>query len=188
MTRIAPDPIQEEDEAVMGTKRRTSRNNAVVKLKRELDTTDLKVLDLLQRDGRLANKDLARMVQLSPTPCLRRVSQLKEAGYIRGYRAVLDPAMLGFTLRAFPTLKRSRDSNREELTEQILVIPEVQACHVVSGEYDLLVELLARDMDDYARIAIGHISEIPGIYDLRSTFSIVPLKTLGELPILKRTR
>jgi DNA-binding Lrp family transcriptional regulator len=55
---------------------------------------------------------------------------------------------------------------------------------VVSGEYDFLVELLARDMDDYARIAIGHISELPGIYDLRSTFSIVPLKTVGALPIV----
>jgi Lrp/AsnC family leucine-responsive transcriptional regulator len=149
-----------------------------------LDATDLKVLDLLQKDGRLANRDLAKTIDLSPTPCLRRVSQLKEAGYILGYRAVLNPAMLGFTLRAFLSLKRSRDSDREKLTEQILAIPEVQACHVVSGEYDFLVELLARDMDDYARIAIGHISELPGIYDLRSTFSIVPLKIIGVLPIV----
>jgi len=172
----------------MATKRPASKKAEVAKIRRELDPTDIKLLDLLQKDGRLANKDLARMVGLSPTPCLRRVSLLTEAGYIRGYRAILDPAMMGYTLRAFLTLKRSRDSNREKLTEQILLIPEVQACHVVSGEYDLLVELLARDMDDYARIAIGHISEIPGIYDLRSTFSIVPLKTVGELPIVKRTQ
>lgn len=170
----------------MGTiqRERTAKKAVVVKPTRELDQIDLKLLDLLQKDGRRANKDLARMINLSPTPCLRRVGQLKQAGYIRGYRAILDPAMLGFTLRAFLSLKRSRDSQRDKLTEQILAIPEVQACHVVSGEYDFLVELLARDMDDYARIAIGHISELPGIYDLRSTFSIVPLKTVGNLPIL----
>jgi Lrp/AsnC family leucine-responsive transcriptional regulator len=157
---------------------------AAVFPRRQLDQIDLKVLDLLQKDGRLANKDLARIVNLSPTPCLRRVGQLTQAGYIRGYRAILDPAKLGFTLRAFLSLKRSRDSDRDKLVEQILAIPEVQACHVVSGEFDFLVELLARDMDDYGRIAIGHISELPGIYDLRSTFSIVPLKTEGGLPLL----
>lgn len=151
------------------------------------DETDLKILDLLQKDGRLANKDLARIINLSPTPCLRRVGQLKQAGHIKGFKAVLDPAKLGFTLRAFLSLKRNRDSHREELTQRILGIPEVQACHVVSGEYDLFVELLARDMEDYARIAIGYISGISGVYDLRTTFSLLALKTDGELPILPKS-
>lgn len=148
-----------------------------------LDEIDLKILGLLQDDGRIANKDLARVVNLSPTPCLRRVGLLTEAGYIKGYKAVLDPAMLGFTLRAFLSIKRSRDSNRELIGKELLAIPEVQACHVVSGEFDFLVELLARDMDDYGRIALGHISKISGIYDLRSTFSILPLKTVGKLAL-----
>lgn len=150
---------------------------------KDLDEIDLKILGLLQDDGRIANKDLARVVNLSPTPCLRRVGLLTEAGYIKGYKAVLDPAMLGFTLRAFLSIKRSRDSNRELIETELLAIPEVQACHVVSGEFDFLVELLARDMDDYGRIALGHISKISGIYDLRSTFSILPLKTVGKLAL-----
>ena len=150
---------------------------------KDLDEIDLKILGLLQDDGRIANKDLARVVNLSPTPCLRRVGLLTEAGYIKGYKAVLDPAMLGFTLRAFLSIKRSRDSNRELIGKELLAIPEVQACHVVSGEFDFLVELLARDMDDYGRIALGHISKISGIYDLRSTFSILPLKTVGLLAL-----
>ena len=150
---------------------------------KDLDEIDLKILGLLQDDGRIANKDLARVVNLSPTPCLRRVGLLTEAGYIKGYKAVLDPAMLGFTLRAFLSIKRSRDSNRELIETELLAIPEVQACHVVSGEFDFLVELLARDMDDYGRIALGHISKITGIYDLRSTFSILPLKTVGKLAL-----
>ena len=150
---------------------------------KDLDEIDLKILGLLQDDGRIANKDLARVVNLSPTPCLRRVGLLTEAGYIKGYKAVLDPAMLGFTLRAFLSIKRSRDSIRELIETELLAIPEVQACHVVSGEFDFLVELLARDMDDYGRIALGHISKISGIYDLRSTFSILPLKTVGKLAL-----
>ena len=150
---------------------------------KDLDEIDLKILGLLQDDGRIANKDLARVVNLSPTPCLRRVGLLTEAGYIKGYKAVLDPAMLGFTLRAFLSIKRSRDSIRELIETELLAIPEVQACHVVSGEFDFLVELLARDMDDYGRIALGHISKISGIYDLRSTFSILPLKTVGLLAL-----
>lgn len=174
-----------KNEAMTTKKKRApaARQVAAAKPAKELDQTDLSVLDLLQKDGRLANKDLAKIIRLSPTPCLRRVRQLTQAGYILGYRAILDPAKLGFTLRAFLSLKRSRDSHRDKLVEQILAIPEVQACHVVSGEFDFLVELLARDMEDYARIAIGHISELPGIYDLRSTFSIVPLRTVGHLPI-----
>ena len=104
-----------------------------------LDEIDLKILGLLQDDGRIANKDLARVVNLSPTPCLRRVGLLTEAGYIKGYKAVLDPAMLGFTLRAFLSIKRSRDSNRELIGKELLAIPEVQACHVVSGEFDFMV-------------------------------------------------
>jgi len=155
--------------------------SSLAKPSKDLDEIDLKILSLLQDDGRLANKDLARIVNLSPTPCLRRVGLLTEAGYIKGFKAVLDPAMLGFTLRAFLSLKRSRDSDRGLIVTELLAIPEVQACHVVSGEFDFLVELLARDMDDYGRIAIGHISEIPGIYDLRSTFSILRLKTDGKL-------
>lgn len=149
---------------------------------RTLDRLDRRILDALQRDGRMSNRDLAAAVNLSPTPCLRRTARLEE-GPIRRYKAILDPKALGYSIRAFLSLKRSRDSEREEIAALILAVPEVVACHVVSGEYDLIVEIVARDMDDYARIALDTIAAMPGIHDLRTTFSLVALRTDGDLPV-----
>lgn len=161
---------------------------AAPKPRRRLDAIDRGILSLLQQNARLTNKQIAETVNLSPTPCLRRIGQLEEAGFINGYRAVLEPRSLGFTILAFLSLKRSRESSREELSRRVMEIPEVLACHVVSGEYDLFVELVARDMDDYARITLDQISRLPGIHDLRSTFSIKALKTNGALPLAEPPR
>jgi Lrp/AsnC family transcriptional regulator, leucine-responsive regulatory protein len=150
---------------------------------RRIDRTDRRILSLIQADAHLSNKEVAKKVNLSPTPCLRRIGLLEQAGYIRRYKAVLDPAKLGYGIRAFLTIKRSRESHRETVWERITVIPEVIACHVVSGEFDLLVELVARDMDHYGQLTLGNISMIEGVHDLRSTFSIAALKTDGNLPL-----
>lgn len=152
---------------------------------RRADSIDRSILQLVQADARLSNKEIATAVNLSPTPCLRRVKLLEQAGYIKRYKAVLDAASLGYSIRAFLGVKRSRSSDREAVSRQIMEIPEVLSCHVVSGEFDLMVEVVARDMDDYARIAIDTIAEMAGVYDLRSTFSIKALKTDGDLPLLK---
>jgi Lrp/AsnC family leucine-responsive transcriptional regulator len=150
---------------------------------KQLDGFDRRILSLLQADARISNKEIAQKINLSPTPCLRRIKLLEEAGFIDRYKAILDPQSLGYSIHAFLSLKRRRDSSREDVSRRILDIPEVISCHVVSGEYDLMVELVARDMEDYARITINHIAEMPGIYDLRSTFSIKALKRDGDLPI-----
>jgi len=152
---------------------------------RGLDRTDRSILALLQHNARLTNKEIARLVNLSPTPCLRRIGMLEEAGYVSRYKAVLDPAKLGFSIFAFLSLKRSRESSQADVARRIMEIPEVLSCHVVSGEFDLMAEVVARDMDDYARITLDHIAKMPGIYDLRSTFSIKALKIDGLLPIAR---
>lgn len=150
---------------------------------RRLDRTDRRILALLQSDARLSNKEIAERVNLSPTPCLRRVGLLEEDGYIRRYTAMLDRERLGFSVHAFLSLKRRRESSLEELTRSLTQIPEVLACHIVSGEFDLMVELVALDMSDYSRITLDQISQLPGIYDLRSTFSIRAVRTGGPLPV-----
>jgi Lrp/AsnC family leucine-responsive transcriptional regulator len=150
---------------------------------RTLDRIDLAILRYLQADGRLSNKEIADKVNLSPTPCLRRIRQLEDSGHIVRFKAVLDRKQLEFGVHAFLGIKRNRDSDRADISEQIIGMPEVLSCHVVSGEFDLWVELVAKDMDDYARIAIETIAEIPGVYDIRSTFSIRSLKSDGNLPI-----
>ncbi|MCX7561451.1 Lrp/AsnC family transcriptional regulator [Sulfitobacter sp. F26204] len=151
--------------------------------RRKLDRIDRAILHLLQADARIANKEIARRVNLSPTPCLRRVRLLEEAGYIQRYKTVLDPNQLGYAIRAFLGIKRSRNSSRTSVADEVLKIPEVLACHVVSGEFDLLVEIVARDMEHYSEIALEHIAEMDSVLDLRSTFSIKTLKTDGPLPM-----
>lgn len=150
---------------------------------RQLDRIDHSILRLLQADANLTNKQIAEAVNLSPTPCLRRIRLLEEAGFISRYKAILDPVKLGYTVHAFVGVKRSRQSDREALSSRILELPEVLSCHIVSGEFDMMVELIARDMEDYARISIETIAEMDGVHDLRTTFSIKALKTHGDLPL-----
>lgn len=151
--------------------------------KKTLDKIDLRILNLIQANGRLANKELAPLVNLSPTPCLRRTGRLTEAGYVTRFKAVLDPARLGFGIRAYLSIKRRRDADRDALARRIASIPEVVACHVVSGDYDLMAEIIARDMAHYANITLETISSIGGVHDLRSTFSILAVKTDGDIPL-----
>jgi Lrp/AsnC family leucine-responsive transcriptional regulator len=153
--------------------------------RRPLDRTDRRILAQIQANGRLTNKQLAELVNLSPTPCLRRLNLLEQAGYIERYRAILSPAKLGYSIRAFLTIKRTRESHRETVWQRMLAIPEVIACHVISGEFDLLVEVVARDMEHYANLTLKTITSIDGVHDLRSTFSIQALKTDGDFPIVE---
>ena len=82
---------------------------------RQIDRTDRRILNLLQDSGRMSNKDLARQVNLSPTPCLRRVGMLEQSGVIKGYNAVIDPEQLGFSIRAFVQVTGSRELHRDRL-------------------------------------------------------------------------
>ena len=150
---------------------------------KSLDKIDRRILKLLQDSGRLSNKDLSKQVNLSTTPCLRRVDILEQIGVIERYKAVLDAERLGYTVRAFVLVTRSRDVSRENVGDRILAIPEVIACHVVSAEADLLLEILARDMQHFGQIFLEQINKIEGIYDSRSVFSIKALKIDGAIPI-----
>lgn len=150
---------------------------------RRIDRTDRKILKLLQSDGRLSNKELASKVNLSSTPCLRRVGMLEESGIVERYKAVLDAERLGFSIRAFIHITRRRELSREEVWDKLLAMPEVIACHVISGEADLLVEVVARDMKHYGEILLDQINKIEGVYDSRSVFSVKALKMNGDLPI-----
>jgi len=150
---------------------------------RSIDRTDRKILRLLQADGRISNKDLASKVNLSSTPCLRRVGLLEQSAVVQRYKAILDPERLGFTIRAFIHITRKREVSRESVWGEILAIPEVIACHVVSGDADLLVEVVARDTKHYSEILLDRINSIEGVYNLRSVFSLKPLKVDGDLPI-----
>ena len=149
------------------------------------DRIDQRILATLQADGRLSNVDLAERVGLSPSPCLRRVKQLEDAGMIDGYRAILNRKAVGLGLTVFVELKvgkHSRD-NAAMLQEALAAIPEVVSCHMVSGASDFLAEVVVPDLEAYERLMTDKILTLETIEDVRSNFAIRTIKSNGPLPL-----
>jgi Lrp/AsnC family leucine-responsive transcriptional regulator len=149
-----------------------------------LDEFDHRILTALQQDARQTNQALAERVGLSPTPCLRRVKRLERDGIIDSYRAVINRKVLGFGLTIFVTVKvaRHQDRDAEQFVRTVTGWPEVLACHLVSGDMDFLMEVVARDMEAYERFILKRLLKIPGVKDLRSNFAMRSYKTGGVLP------
>jgi Lrp/AsnC family transcriptional regulator, leucine-responsive regulatory protein len=156
----------------------------------ELDAIDLRILDALQSDGRLTNQELADHVGLSPSPCLRRVRRLEKDGFIRTYRAVLDRNSVGLELTVFADIKLEKHSreNAEALQDALSAMPEVVACHMVSGTADFIAEIVVPDLKTYERFLTERLLTLPMIGDIRSNFSLTRVKSDGALPLthLKR--
>ena len=150
-----------------------------------LDAVDVRILEELQADGRLSNVALADRVGLSPSPCLRRVKRLEEAGVISGYRAVVDREQVGLDLTVFVevSVERHGGHTQERMEERILALPEVVACHVVSGESDFLLEVVCRDLRDYDRFTREHLGTWPEVTRIYSNFAISTPKAAGPLPL-----
>lgn len=129
-----------------------------------LDRIDLLILDALQQDGRISNVDLAKQVNLSPSPCLERVKRLEQAGYIERYRAELNPNLLNYGMSAFiqVTLDRTTADVFNQFREQVVTIKEVAECHMVAGGFDYLLKLRFKDMAAYREV-LGVIVELPAV-------------------------
>lgn len=150
----------------------------------KLDAIDRKILAALQRDGRMSNVDLADEVGLSPSPCLRRVRILEEAGVIEGYHARLSRGGAGLGLTVFVDIKVDRhDKGSAEFREAVTMIPEVVSCHLVSGPADFLLQVVVPDLPAYERLLMGALLKLPGVSDLRSNFAIQTLKAESPLPL-----
>jgi Lrp/AsnC family transcriptional regulator, leucine-responsive regulatory protein len=150
-----------------------------------LDRVDRRLLEVLQREGRLSNVALAERVHLSPSPCLRRLKALEHDGVIDGYRAVLDREAVGLGLTAFVELKVEGHSDRlaEAIQEAVAEMPEVVACHIVSGAADFLLEVVVPDLRAYERFLLGSLLKLPSVADVRSNFAIRTVKAPGPLPL-----
>lgn len=151
----------------------------------DLDAIDARILAALQEDGRLSNVDLAARVGLSPSPCLRRVKILEDAGVIEGYRANLGRTKLGLGLTVFVGIKVDghRDTNANALQETMRRLPEVVACHLVSGEADFLLEVVVPDLAHYETFLVGTLLKMPMVKDIRSNFAIRLVKANAPLPL-----
>jgi Lrp/AsnC family transcriptional regulator, leucine-responsive regulatory protein len=151
----------------------------------ELDPIDRKILAALQQDGRLTNVELAEKVGLSPSPCLRRVKRLEQDGMIAGYRAVLDRRKIGLGLTVFVGVKLDPHSaeTAEAFEHAVVKVPEVVACHLVSGESDFLLQVVTRDLDAYERFLSGTLLKLPRLRDVRSIFAMRTHKADAPLPL-----
>ena len=149
------------------------------------DRVDRAIVTKLQRDGRIANVDLADAISLSPSACLRRVKALEASGIIAGYRAEVSRLRAGLGLTVFLGLKVEGHSQETaaRIEEALLAIPAVVACYLVSGTYDFLAEAAVPDLAGYEQLLLGQILTIPGVVDAQSTFAIRTVLSRGPLPL-----
>jgi len=150
-----------------------------------LDAIDLKILRSLQEDSRLPNITLAERVGLSPSPCLRRVKLLEAAGVIEGHRTVLNRAAIDLGLTVFAGIRVERHSaeNADSFVEAVLAMPEVVACHLVSGDVDFQIEVVVPDMATYESIVLRRLLSLSAVRDIRSSFAMRSYRAGGALPV-----
>jgi Lrp/AsnC family transcriptional regulator, leucine-responsive regulatory protein len=149
------------------------------------DRVDRAIVRVLQRDGRIANVDLADAVSLSPSACLRRVKALEASGIILGYHAEVSRARAGLGLTVFIGLRVSGHSQEtsSDLERRLLAIPAVVACYLTSGNDDFLVEAAVPDLAGYEQLLLGQILAIPAVVEAHSTFAIRTVLSGGPVPL-----
>lgn len=151
----------------------------------ELDNTDRKILKLLQADGRLANAEIAFQVALSPPACWKRLKRLEEK-VIRGYHASLEPRELGLGLFAFVSILLDDHSEKamNRFESDVMALPNIIACHNVSGKYDYLLQVVATDMDAFHELALNKIlRKLGNIKEMYTGFSLKEIKRSTSLPL-----
>ena len=150
-----------------------------------LDRTDLALLALLQREGRISNAELAERVSLSASACLRRVQRLEQAGVLSGYAALIDPARVGLGLQAFVRVQLARHDAPAiaEFTDRINTWDEVVACHALTGDMDYLLHVVVQDLPHFSRFLLDHLLNASGVADVNSSFVLRTVKQARALPL-----
>ena len=151
----------------------------------QLDSIDRAILRVLQQDGKIPNTDLASRVGLSPSPCLRRVKLLEEAGIIERYIALVDAAKLGmgFTVFARVWLTGQDEETVVPFVEAIRRLPQVVECHLMAGDCDFILRVVAADLDGYRRFQIEHLGRIKGVRNIKSEIPMQRVKQSTEIPV-----
>ena len=151
----------------------------------DLDRIDRKILDILQRDGRISMTDLASQVGLSASPCTERVKRMERTGVIAGYHARVTPETLGKTLLVFVEIKLSAKSGDvfETIRRELLHMPEVMECHLVSGGFDYLVKFRMRGMKEYRHLLGDILKRLPVSAESHSYVVMEEIKETLYLPV-----
>lgn len=151
----------------------------------QLDSIDRRILETLQKQGRLSNQDLSERVGLSPSASHRRVQRLEEEGFIAGYVALLDPKRLGRRTTVFVeiTLEGQADEVLDAFEKAVARVPEVLECHLMAGTADYLLKVVATDTEDFARIHRRSLATLPGVRGLQSSFALRTVRQTTALPV-----
>lgn len=151
----------------------------------KLDKIDQKILNVLQKDGRISNADLAENVGLSASACLRRVRTLETEGIIEKYVALLNPRKLGKSMNVFVEISLGSQSEEALSTFEKAVArsDEIIECHLMGGDADYILRVMADDPVDYERIHRDHLTRLPGVVRMRSSFAIRSTKQGSAIPL-----
>ncbi|GAC1408536.1 MAG: Lrp/AsnC family transcriptional regulator [Burkholderiaceae bacterium] len=165
-----------------------------------LDKTDRKILAILQADGRLSNQEVAERVNLSPSPCLRRIKRLEKSGVIRQYVALLDPDQIGLGLLAYVSVRLEKHSDaplsatmdanlraaspRMDFATSVMHWPEVIACYAMTGEMDYLLRVHVEDMPHFSCFMVETLLRHPAVRDAKSSFALQRVKDTTALPLV----
>ncbi|TPG08473.1 Lrp/AsnC family transcriptional regulator [Sphingomonas oligophenolica] len=149
------------------------------------DRIDRQILAHLQEDGRMTNVELADRVGLTAPPCLRRVRALEEAGIIRGYHADLDPASLGFPITVFAmvSLRSQAELDLAAFEAHVATIPEVRECHMLNGEIDFILKIVAGDLKGFQEILTTQLTPAPNVASVKTSLTIRTAKSLSGIPV-----
>jgi len=150
-----------------------------------MDKVEEQILANLQENGRMSNVQLAELVGLSESPTFRRVKLLEETGMIRRYVALLDQRQLGLQVTAYISVRMEKQPDREQhdFHRCVEAEPHIVECHAMSGAYDFLMKVVARDMDHFSELCMQEILKYPGVAHVESSFSLKAIKSSHALPL-----
>ncbi len=151
----------------------------------QIDRIDLAILTALQEDGRMTNVDLANTVGLTAPPCLRRVRALEESGVIRGYHADLSAQALEWpvTIFAMVSLKSQAEADLKAFEAHVSSLPQIRECHMLNGEIDFMLKLVARDLPRFQAFLTTHLTSAPNVASVKTSLTIRTSKSLIGVPV-----
>ncbi len=153
--------------------------------RRRLDNIDLKILDKLQSEGRITNVDLALHAGITAPPCLRRVRALEVSGVIRGYHADVAPEAMGYSISVFALvrLKSQAEEDLQAFESHVASLPEVRECHMLNGEIDFILKIVATDLQSFQRLLTTYITAAPNVASVKTSLTIRTSKWQPGVPV-----
>jgi DNA-binding Lrp family transcriptional regulator len=148
---------------------------------------DRRILTALQENARITNVELAESVGISPSPCWRRVRELEQKGVISSYVTLIDPASIGLPVSVFVqvTLERQVETALEEFEKVVADWPEVMECYLMTGDADYLLRVVVADLAAYHRFLVDHLTRVPGVASIKSSFALKQVKYRTALPLVR---